>query len=160
MFHDRMKVIGARLLVKTINGLAAGTLAGTPQQNPTNLRHAPKIFTETCRIDWNKSTSEIYNLIRGLSPFPAAFTELDGKLLKIFRSEKKPPRDSDLGKVVVSVPTGYPQTDGKDVSALPNRGRMDTGDRTATGRKKEDGSRGVLEGVSTSRLESMVSKYI
>jgi len=87
--HDRMKMIGARLLVKTIDGLAAGTLAGTPQQNPTSLRHAPKIFTETCRIDWNKSTAEIYNLIRGLSPFPAAYTELDGKVLKIFRSEKE-----------------------------------------------------------------------
>jgi methionyl-tRNA formyltransferase len=87
--HDRMKVIGARLLVKTIDGLAAGTLAGTPQQNPPELKHAPKIFTETCHIDWNKSTVEIYNLIRGLSPFPAAFTELDGKVLKIFRSEKE-----------------------------------------------------------------------
>lgn len=87
--HDRMKVIGAQLLVKTIDGLAAGTLAATPQQNPTDLKHAPKIFTETCRIDWNKPTAEIYNLIRGLSPFPAAFTELDGKTLKIFRSEKE-----------------------------------------------------------------------
>ena len=87
--HDRMKVIGARLLVKTIDGLAAGTLTGAPQQNPTDLKHAPKIFTETCRIDWNKPTAEIYNLIRGLSPFPAAFTELDGKTLKVFRSEKE-----------------------------------------------------------------------
>jgi methionyl-tRNA formyltransferase len=88
--HDRMKVIGARLLVKTIDGLAAGTLVGSPQQDPPDLRHAPKIFTDTCRIDWNKTTVEIYNLIRGLSPFPAAFTELDGKTLKIFRSEKEP----------------------------------------------------------------------
>ena len=87
--HDRMKVIGARLLVKTIAGLAAGTLTGAPQQNPTDLKHAPKIFTETCHIDWNKPTAEIYNLIRGLSPFPAAFTELDGKTLKVFRSEKE-----------------------------------------------------------------------
>jgi methionyl-tRNA formyltransferase len=87
--HDRMKVIGARLLVKTIDGLDAGTLAATPQQTSPSLKHAPKIFTETCRIDWNKSTAQIYNLIRGLSPFPAAFTELDGKTLKIFRSEKE-----------------------------------------------------------------------
>jgi methionyl-tRNA formyltransferase len=87
--HDRMKVIGARLLVKTIDGLAAGTLVATPQQNPPELKHAPKIFTETCRIDWSKTTSEIYNLIRGLSPFPAAFTELDDKTLKVFRSEKE-----------------------------------------------------------------------
>jgi methionyl-tRNA formyltransferase len=114
--HDRMKVIGARLLVKTIDGLAAGTLTGTPQQNPTDLKHAPKIFTETCRIDWNKPTAEIYNLIRGLSPFPAAFTELDGKTLKIFHSEKelRPPgtapgaHDTD-GKTYLrfATPDGY-----------------------------------------------------
>jgi methionyl-tRNA formyltransferase len=102
--HDRMKVIGARLLVKTIGGLASGNLKGVPQvdvlrqqgiadgpvtNDPSKLKHAPKIFTETCHIDWSKPTSEIYNLIRGLSPFPAAFTELDGKTLKIFRSEKE-----------------------------------------------------------------------
>jgi methionyl-tRNA formyltransferase len=111
--HDRMKVIGARLLVKTIDGLAAGTLAGTPQQNPGDLKHAPKIFTETCRIDWNKSTAEIYNLIRGLSPFPAAFTELDGKLLKIFRSEKEEFRDADTGEVTIAYRPGEFYTDGK-----------------------------------------------
>ncbi len=87
--HDRMKVIGARLLVKTIDGLAAGTLASTSQPISPDLKHAPKIFTETCRIDWSKSTVHIYNFIRGLSPFPAAFTALDGKTLKIFRSEKE-----------------------------------------------------------------------
>jgi methionyl-tRNA formyltransferase len=89
--HDRMKEIGARLLVRTIAGLIAGTLTATPQENPAGLRHAPKIFTETCRIDWTRTTDEIYNLIRGLSPFPAAFTTLDGKLLKIYRSEKEKP---------------------------------------------------------------------
>jgi methionyl-tRNA formyltransferase len=89
--HDRMKEIGARLLVRTIAGLIAGTLTATPQENPAGLRHAPKIFTETCRIDWTRPTDEIYNLIRGLSPFPAAFTTLDGKLLKIYRSEKEKP---------------------------------------------------------------------
>ncbi len=87
--HDRMKLIGAQLLVRTIAGLAEGTLHEIPQVDSLTLKHAPKLFTETCRIDWNKSMSEIYNLIRGLSPFPTAFTELDGKLLKIFRSEKE-----------------------------------------------------------------------
>src|SRR5580658_9467027 len=52
--HDRMKEICAQLLVRTIAGLAAGTLAATPQENLPNLRHAPKIFTETGRIDWTK----------------------------------------------------------------------------------------------------------
>ena len=87
--HDRMKVIGAHLLVKTIRGLAAGTLEAVPQENSPDLKPAPKIFTETCRVDWNRSTAEIYNLIRGLSPFPAAFTSLDGKMLKIFASQQE-----------------------------------------------------------------------
>lgn len=84
--HDRMKEVGAQLLVRTIEGLAAGNLAAIPQQNPAGLRHAPKISTETGHIDWTKPTTEVYNLIRGLSPFPGAFTYLDGKLLKIFHS--------------------------------------------------------------------------
>ncbi|HTR27692.1 MAG TPA: methionyl-tRNA formyltransferase [Puia sp.] len=86
--HDRMKETGARLLVRTIDGIAAGTLAARPQENVPGLRHAPRIFTETCRIDWTKPTATIYNLIRGLSPFPAAFTALDGKLLKIYRAKQ------------------------------------------------------------------------
>lgn len=87
--HDRMKEIGAKLLVRTIEGLANGTLEPIPQNESGDLRHAPKIFTETCIIDWKKTTEEIYNLIRGLSPFPAAFTHLDGKILKIYRAEKE-----------------------------------------------------------------------
>jgi methionyl-tRNA formyltransferase len=103
--HDRMKEIGAQTLVRTIAGLAAGTLYGAPQDNPPNLRHAPKILTETCRIDWTKPTAEIFNLIRGLSPFPTAFTELDGKLLKIYRSAKDP--------TPPSAPPGQPDTDNR-----------------------------------------------
>ena len=53
------------------------------------LRHAPKIFTKDCNIDWHRSSGEIYNLIRGLSPYPAAFTELGDKTIKIFQSEKE-----------------------------------------------------------------------
>jgi methionyl-tRNA formyltransferase len=89
--HDRMKEIGARVLVETIKGLAAGSLKEKPQTtlDTTPLKHAPKIFTETCLIDWTKPVADIYNLIRGLSPFPAAFTHLDGKILKIYRSEKE-----------------------------------------------------------------------
>lgn len=105
--HDRMKEIGARLLVDTIRGLVEGTLQETPQSATGNrqstietsnsslitdhslLKHAPKITTQTCQIDWQKSADEIHNLIRGLSPYPAAFTELGDKTLKIFRSEKE-----------------------------------------------------------------------
>lgn len=88
--HDVMKDVGAGVLLKTVEGLADGTLQAVPQRNTiiTALQHAPKIFTATCDIDWHKTTNEIYNLIRGLSPYPAAFTKLDGKTLKIYKAEK------------------------------------------------------------------------
>ena len=92
--HDTMKDIGAALLVKTVKGLADGSIKETPQLSTVNqqlstINHAPKIFTETCKIDFNKPVDEVHNLIRGLSPFPGAFTTLDGKTLKIYKSEKK-----------------------------------------------------------------------
>lgn len=93
--HDRLKDIGAQLLVRTMKGLADGSLKASPQsavdsqQSQTELKHAPKIFTDTCRIDWTRPTEDIHNQIRGLSPYPAAFTEIDDKTLKIYRSEKE-----------------------------------------------------------------------
>lgn len=87
--HDKMKEIGARLVVKTIEGLAADALEEKPQPSAVPLKHAPKIFTDTCRIDWTQPTENIYNLIRGLSPFPTAFTQLDGKMLKVYHAEKE-----------------------------------------------------------------------
>ena len=86
--HDRMKEIGAALLVKTVEGIADGSLSEMPQEKQGSLHHAPKIFTETCRINWNEPVDKIYNLIRGLSPYPAAFTFLDNKMLKIYKAEK------------------------------------------------------------------------
>ncbi|TAL43262.1 MAG: methionyl-tRNA formyltransferase [Chitinophagaceae bacterium] len=97
--HDRMKEIGAQLLVRTVQGLADGSLVASPQttvhdqqtENPNSqlLKHAPKIFTDTCKINWLKPIEKIHNLIRGLSPYPAAFTELGDKTIKVFRSEKE-----------------------------------------------------------------------
>ena len=103
--HDRMKEAGAALVVKTVEGLAAGNLKETPQAANAQLKSAPKIFTETSKIDWTKPANEIFNLIRGLSPYPAAFTYLDDKLLKIYKASKE-----------LSTPTlsaGEHETDGK-----------------------------------------------
>lgn len=87
--HDRMMVIGADLLAKTLHELEAGKLKEQPQPPAADSKHAPKLFTETCRIDWHRSVDDIYNLIRGLSPYPGAFTYLDGKKLKIFAAVKE-----------------------------------------------------------------------
>lgn len=103
--HDRMKVIGAALLVETIKGIANGSLKETEQKNSDTLKHAPKIFTETCKIDWSKSVNEIHNLIRGLSPFPGAFSFLHNKMLKIYKSKKE--------KINHSVAIGEVLSDGK-----------------------------------------------
>ncbi len=109
--HDKMKEIGAQLLVKTIQGLADGTLRETPQstigiRHSAILNHAPKIFTETCRINWNKPVDEVYNLIRGLAPDPAAFTFLQDKKLKIYQAVKSAdPADGKAGTLVTDSKT-------------------------------------------------------
>lgn len=103
--HDRMKVIGAQLLVKTVKEIEEGTLAEKPQTSPVTsenqkphslfsahsspLKHAPKIHTETCIIHWDRPAETVHNLIRGLSPYPGAFTTLNEKMLKVFRSKKE-----------------------------------------------------------------------
>lgn len=86
--HDRMKNIGADLVVRTIRGLLDGTLHEKPQRvvDTAALKTAPKIFTADCEIDWSKPVSKIHNQVRGLSPFPGAFTSFRGKTLKIFKT--------------------------------------------------------------------------
>lgn len=83
--HDKMKETGAELLLKTVIGFAEGNIKEQPQHEE-HVKHAPKIFTETCKIDWNTSCAEINNLIRGLSPYPAAFSVLQEKKIKIYKA--------------------------------------------------------------------------
>ncbi len=88
--HDKMKEIGAALLVKTVQAIEAGTVSEVPQTAPQNtLKHAPKIFTETCQINFNATVDEVHNLIRGLAPYPTAFTFLNNKKLKVFSVTKE-----------------------------------------------------------------------
>lgn len=91
--HDKLMHIGANLVLKTVELIESGKASTHPQQPDTRLKTAPKIFKDDCRIDWNKSAHEIFNQIRGLSPYPGAFTTLiskEGKEtgLKIFKSVK------------------------------------------------------------------------
>jgi methionyl-tRNA formyltransferase len=87
--HDEMKEAGASLLLQTLEGIANGRLKEKPQDSTGPVKHAPKIFTETCIINWNKPVADVYNLVRGLSPYPTAFTALQGKKLKIYASVKE-----------------------------------------------------------------------
>ena len=77
--HDRLMEIGAKLVVETVDAIAEGYIQPIPQTElieGTEIKHAPKIFKEDCKIDWNKDSESIRNLIRGLSPYPAAWTNM------------------------------------------------------------------------------------
>ena len=109
--HDKMKEIGAALLVKTVKGLVDESLKESPQvqvsdrDGQTLLKHAPKIHTDTCRINWSQPVETVFNHIRGLSPYPAAFTIMNEKMLKVYKAKKE-----------VAIPThseGEYETDGK-----------------------------------------------
>ncbi|QXU40039.1 methionyl-tRNA formyltransferase [Pedobacter sp. D749] len=85
--HDKLMYIGANLLVKTLKAIEAGEVNEQPQPQSGELKHAPKIFKDDCKIDWNNEAQTVYNLIRGLSPYPTAFTFLNDKTLKVFKAE-------------------------------------------------------------------------
>lgn len=85
--HDRMMLVGAQLVLRTVQAIQNGEAHGQAQ-NDAEASHAPKIFTETCRINFDQPTQQVHDFIRGLSPYPAAWTMLEGKTLKITRTVK------------------------------------------------------------------------
>lgn len=94
--YERLMHLGGDLVLKTVDAILEGSVKTIPQEELAQvgeLRPAPKIFKETCRIDWTISVKRIYDFVRGLSPYPAAWTELyqegtDPVMLKIFETEK------------------------------------------------------------------------
>ena len=94
--HDKLMMLGGKLVVETVDAILNGVVKQVPQEEMAivgELRPAPKIFKETCRIDWNQPVKKVYDFIRGLSPYPAAWSELvspEGEVVvvKIFESEK------------------------------------------------------------------------
>jgi len=97
-YHDRLMEIGSRLLLKTVKAIAEGQVQTRSQEEflaeGEVLKTAPKIRKEDCRINWHKDAEQVNNLIRGLSPYPGAFTELDfpnGKMLylKVYKASMK-----------------------------------------------------------------------
>lgn len=104
--HDKMMIAGAALLVKTVNGVVENSIIEISQDvTPEPLLHAPKIFKEDTRINWNQPATNILNFIRGMSPYPAAFTTLESKMLKIYTAE--------IENETPSIPLGNYETDGK-----------------------------------------------
>ena len=111
--HDRLMLLGGRVVTETVDAILAGTAASIPQEQMTAsgpLRPAPKIFKDTCRIDWSRPVKQVYDFVRGLSPYPAAWTELhqpgqEPVVLKVFETEKLPGHHDQ--------PVGAVMTDGK-----------------------------------------------
>lgn len=85
--YERLMRKGANLVVKTVEAIALGSYPQEPQSEPENIKAAPKIFRETCEIDWNRPAVEIHNFVRGLSPYPAAWTTLNGLSCKVFKTK-------------------------------------------------------------------------
>lgn len=115
--HDRLMVRGAALVTETVDLIAAGNVATVAQQavaDGATLHPAPKIFKETCRIDWSRGVKPVYDFIRGLSPYPAAWTELvqgdRRQVLKVYETEKE--------FTAVSEPVGTLLTDGRTSLAV------------------------------------------
>ena len=86
--HDKLMVLGGNLIVKTLDGLAENAIVEKPQPEVENPKNAFKIFKEDTKINWNQETEKVHNFIRGMSPYPCAFTVLkfgnEEKTLKIF----------------------------------------------------------------------------
>lgn len=93
--YSRLMEKGARLVLKTVEAIQSGDYPNRPQEEDAPIKHAPKIFRETCEIRWDQPAETIRNFVRGLSPYPAAWTTIAGKVYKIFKTHIVDHRSED-----------------------------------------------------------------
>jgi methionyl-tRNA formyltransferase len=115
--YEKLMNKGARLVLKTVRAIEQGEYSAAPQQSTGELKHAPKIFKQTCEINWDQPSETVRNFIRGLSPYPAAWTSIDGKNFKIYSGE------------VVDSPTGQTLQPGQYTTDNESYLRFKTSDR-------------------------------
>ena len=87
--HDTMMKVGKKIMVKTLHGLIERTIQSLPQSTvleESQIKHAPKIFTKDCEINWELPVQDIHNHVRGLAPFPGAITKVEGKIVKLYHT--------------------------------------------------------------------------
>lgn len=106
LVYERLMTHGAQLVLKTVRAIEAGNYPSVPQPEQVEIKHAPKIFKETCQVNWNQSSKKIINFVRGLSPYPAAWTMLNEKTYKIYKTTHSEIKNSDS-------PPGEFKTDNK-----------------------------------------------
>lgn len=113
--HDKLMELSGRLVTETVDNIIAGTVKSIPQDEIEGVEPtpAPKIFRDTCRIDWSQPTKTVYDFIRGLSPYPAAWTTLDGKSVKVYETEKETVAEGTANTTNCLKP-GTLQSDGKN----------------------------------------------
>lgn len=83
--YERLRLKGAQLVLRTVKAITIGNCTPTEQLVASELKSAPKIFKETCAINWNQSSEKVRNFVRGLSPYPAAWTTIKAKVYKVFQ---------------------------------------------------------------------------
>lgn len=114
--YNRLMHKGAKLVLKTVKSIESGNYPQEPQDESGEIHHAPKIFKETCQIDWNQPVKKVHDFIRGLSPYPVAWTMLNDKTCRIYEARMV---ETDLGlssqllSLSSQTTTGSYTTDGK-----------------------------------------------
>ncbi len=129
--YERLMHMGAKIAVQTLDGIASNSIQPISQKDKGDLRPAPKLTPETGHIDWNKDSVDVHNLIRGLSPFPGAWTELiesDGekKKVKLYRTIEA------SGKAEA----GIARIDGKKLFVGTGNGRLEILELQPAGKKR------------------------
>ncbi|MBC6609757.1 methionyl-tRNA formyltransferase [Hymenobacter sp. BT507] len=133
--YEKLKVAGAALALRTVQAVAAGNVPTTPQPHSPTLRTAPKISKETGRLDFQQPALALVNRVRGLSPFPTAFTQLpDGRTLKVFRARVVTPEEAVTPQPAVP---GSWATDGRTYLRIATTaGMLDLLDVQLEGKKR------------------------
>lgn len=125
--YEKLSHIGAELVLETVREIEKNEVK-LQEQKDEHSSSAPKIFKENCRIDWSKTSSEIHNLIRGLSPHPAAWTTLEGKIFKIYSTLKT--------EIASKFPAGTIIKDGKKLFVNTNDNLLEILELQLEGKKR------------------------
>ncbi|HEX6227377.1 MAG TPA: methionyl-tRNA formyltransferase [Chryseolinea sp.] len=83
--YERLMKKGAELVLRTVKAIEQNNYASTPQPDAGDIKHAPKIFKDTCQINWDQTSEKVRNFVRGLSPYPAAWTTIESKVFKVYK---------------------------------------------------------------------------
>lgn len=144
--HDRLMLLGADTVVKTVERIQEGDSSTILQENSKDLKLAYKLERETCKIDWNLSIETIHNFIRGLSPYPAAWTTLHNDeetvTMKIFKVE--------IEKITHKLKVGELMHDKKEIKVAVKEGYIKLIEIQLQGKKRMP-SRDLLNGLNLSK---------